>query len=336
MKSSFLTIILITLLSLTGCGDSPKPTALDKVTVQLKYLHQAQFAGLYWAIEKGYFLDENIEVSFIEGGRGIDLVTPVVKGDAQFGIASSDLILAKRVLGQPVKAIAAIYRRSAVTFVSKVDSDILRPHDMVGKKIAVYSEIDKEYEFQLRAMIKKLNIDIQKLDLAVHDTKFEDFLTGEIDVTGAYITGGAMRLKAQGVELNYIWPSDYGIDFYSDTIFVSDSLIENNSDLVKRFLRATLKGWNETIRNGEEAVEITMKYAKIKDKNLQSAMMDAQHTLIYTGEDEIGWMTDRVWQRMNTILYEQGVIDKPLTDLNSVYTMQFLLDVYNKNQQELK
>ncbi len=336
MRSSFLTIIVITLLSLTGCGDSPKPTALDKVTVQLKFLHQAQFAGLYWAVEKGYFLDENIEVTFIEGGRGVDLIAPVVKGEVQFGIASSDLILTKRVLGLPIKAIAAIYRRSAVTFISKSGSSILRPHDMVGKKVAVFSENAIEYELQLRAMMKKLNIDIQDMDLVELDRGYKEFLTGEVDVTGAYVTGGAMRLKAQGVELNYIWPSDYGIDFYSDTIFVSDSLIDGNRALIERFLRAALKGWNETIRNTEEAVEITMKYADIKDKILQSAMMDAQYPLIYTGEDEIGWMTERVWQRMNTILFEQGVIDQPLDDVNSVYTMQFLHNVYDSNQQELK
>lgn len=332
MKSFLLSIVAITILSLTGCGDSSKPAVLDKVTVQLKFTHQAQFAGLYWAVEKGFFLDENIEVTFLEGGRGVDLMKPVITGDAQFGIASSDLILAKRVLGQPVKAIAAIYRRSAVTFVSKIDSGILRPHDMVGKKIAVYSENAKEYEFQLRAMMKKLNIDIQKMDLVELDHSYDGFLNGSVDVTGAYVTGGAMRLKAQGEELNYIWPIDYGIDFYSDTIFVNDSLIESNSDLVERFLRAALKGWNETIRNSEEAVEVTMKYVKNQDKNLQAAMMDAQHPLIYTGEDEIGWMTGRVWQRMNTILYEQGVTYQALDDVKSVFTMQFLLKVYNRNQ----
>lgn len=336
MRSTFLSIIAITILCLTGCNNSPQPAVLDKVTVQLKIRHQAQFAGLYWAVEKGYFLDENIEVTFVEGGRGIDLVTTVVNGEAQFGIASSDLILTRRVLGQPVKAIAAIYRKSAAAFVSKSGSSILRPHEMVGKKIAVLSEDGKEYELQLRAMMKKLNIDIQEMNLLDLDRGYKDFLTGDIDVTGAYVTGGALRLKSQGVELNYIWPSDYGIDFYSDTIFVSDSLIENNSDLIERFLRAALKGWNETIRNAEEAVEITMKYAKNQDKTLQTAMMNAQHPLIYTGEDEIGWMTNNVWRRMNSILYEQGVIDQPLADVNSVYTMQFLQNVYNKNQQVLK
>lgn len=315
-----------------GCTAPIEQGGADKVRVQLKFKHQAQFAGLYWALEKGYYQEENLEVEFIEGGRGIDLVAPVVSGEAQFGIASSDLILARRSEGIPVTAIAAIYRRSAATYVSRKGSGIVRPHDMVGKKVAVYSKNAKEYEFQLKAMLTRLNLDISQIELVDLDHQYEKFITGEVDITGAYVTGGALRLENKGVKLNYIWPSDYGIDFYSDTLFVNDSLLENDSDLILRFLRATLKGWNGAIRNSEQAVDITIKFAAIKDKKLQTAMMDAQHPLIYTGEDHIGWMSKRVWSGMNTILFDQGVIDTPITDINSVYTMRFLNSIYGNNE----
>jgi NitT/TauT family transport system substrate-binding protein len=324
-----LLVILFFILTLVSCGDSPPNVPSDKVNVQLKYLHQAQFAGLYVALEKGYYREENLDVNLTEGGRGMDLVAPVVGGEAHFGIVSSDLILAKRAEGVPIKAIAAIYRRSATSFVSLSDSGIVRPHDMVGKKIAVISKNAREYEFQLRAMLKNLDLDIAEMDLVNLDHQYKGFIEGDIDVTGAYVTGGAMRLQAQGVGLNFIWPSDYGINFYSDTIFTSDSLIEKNSDLVIRFLRATLKGWNEAIRNTEEAVEITMQYAKIKDKELQTKMMEAQHPLIYTGEDQIGWMTEIVWSGMNKVMSEQNIIEKPLSDISTVYTMDFLEEIYS-------
>ena len=321
-------LLLFFTLILSSCGDSTKNNPADKVTVQLKFAHQAQFAGLYVAQENGYFAEENLDVTFTEGGRGMDLIDPVAEGEAQFGIASSDLILAKRAQGVKIKAIAAIYRRSAATFVTKINSGLVRPHDLLGKKVAVISENAKEYEFQLRAMLKKLNLDISDVELVDLDHEYKGFINGDVEVTGAYVTGGAMRLRAQGVGLNYIWPSDYGIDFYSDTIFVSDSLIASNSALILRFLRAALKGWNEAIRNTEEAIDITMRYAKIKDRKLQTAMMEAQHPLIYTGEDQIGWMKETVWSGMNRIMFEQGVIDQPLDDINSLYSMKFLQDIY--------
>lgn len=331
MYKIWLSPIFLFVLLLSSCGDSPQNNPADKVKVQLKYTHQAQFAGLYVAQEKGFFAEENLDVEFIEGGRGVELVTPVINGTAQFGIASSDLILAKRVEGLAIKAIAAIYRRSAVIFVAKAESGIVRPHDLVGKRVAVISNSTKEYEFQLRAMLSKLNLNIADIELVNLDYQFKGFLSGKIDATGSYTTGGAIRLKAQEENLNYIWPSDYGIDFYSDTIFVSDALIESNSNLILRFLRAALKGWNEAIRNTEEAIDITMRYAKIKDKKMQTAMMEAQQSLVYTGEDQIGWMEEKVWAGMSRIMLEQGVIDQPLDDINSLYSMKFLQEIYPDN-----
>lgn len=312
-----------------GCSDSQPPLQTDTVTVQLKYVHQAQFAGMYLAIENGYYRDEHITIEFLEGGRGIDLIAPVIEGKAQFGIAASDLILARRAENKPIKAIAAVYRRCAAAFVSLKDSNILRPEDMLGKRIAVLSKNAKEYEFQFRAMMKKLEMDISTTELVPLDHQYTEFLAGDIDVTGAYITGGAMRLKAKGKELNIIWPGDYGIHFYSDTIFTHDKTIKENPELVERFLRATIKGWEQAIGNPKEAVETTMKYAKIKDQKLQTDMMDAQYPLIHTGEDRIGWMKDEVWIGMNKVLYEEKVIPSPLADVELVYTNSFLQRIWD-------
>lgn len=327
------TIVFFLTLGLVGCNDVVPNTPLDKVTVQLKFVHQSQFAGIYMALEKGYYRDENLDVQLKEGGGGVDLVASVVSGEAQFGIASSDLILAKRTEGVQIKAIAAIYRRSAAIFVSKAGSGIKRPHDMIGKRISVFAENAREYEFQLRAMLSKLNLDISEMELLPLDYHYKKFIGGDTDVTGAYLTGGVLRLKSQGVgELNYIFPSDYGIDFYSDTIFVNDSLLEQNSDLVLRFLRATLKGWNDAIRDMEKAVDVSMRFSTTGDKDLETAMMDAQLPLIYTGYDHIGWMDEKVWSGMNKILFEQEVIAKPLDDINSVFTMELLRTIYTTDE----
>lgn len=324
MVRVFLYILASICLLICGCSSNSEMRSPDTVSVQLKYYHQAQFAGLYVAEYLGYFRDENIDVTFLEGGRGVDIITPVAAGDIDFGIASSDHILISRTQGVAIRAIAAIYRRSAAIFVAKAGSGIQRPYDMVGKRIAVYSKNAKEYEYELRAMLKKLGIDIGRTQLVDLDHQYEGFLKGDVDVTGAYVTGGALRLQAKGMELNYIWPIDYGIDFYSDTLFTSDTLIEKNPELVQRFLRAALRGWDYAIRNSEEAVDITMKYARIQDRSLQMKMMAAQHPLIYTGEDSIGWMEDRVWQGMHQILFEQGVIQAPLSDIHSAFTNEFV------------
>lgn len=96
-------------------------------------------------------------------------------------------------------------------------------------------------------------------------------------------------------------------------------------------MRATLKGWREAVGDIEAAVAATLKYARIKDESLQKAMMEAQLPLVHTGEDLIGWMTQKQWQEMIQILSEQDIISEPLPDVSKVYTMRFLETVYGES-----
>ena len=150
---------------------------------------------------------------------------------------------------------------------------------------------------------------------------------GEVDSTAIYSTGGLIRLRQAGYEVNLIWPSDYGVHLYADTLITTDQLIAENPDLVTRFLRATLRGWREAIEDPEAAVAITLRYAKEADAELQAQMMEASLPLIHTGEDQIGWMREEVWQGMHDILLEQGILAGPV-DVDKVYTMEFLQKIY--------
>lgn len=159
--------------------------------MQLKWVHQAQFAGFYMAQEKGFYQDENLDVSFLEGGRDVSSVTSVMEGKAQFCVMSPDDIFINRFQGVSIKAIAAIYRRSAVVFLSMPESGIRRPHDFVGKTIATAGEGSGVQDFfiQYSAMMNPLNIDTSPIELVPFSTDFFDFYAGKVDITPVYITG---------------------------------------------------------------------------------------------------------------------------------------------------
>jgi NitT/TauT family transport system substrate-binding protein len=92
-----------------------KPEQLpDEVTLQLKGVHQAEFAGFYLAQEKGYYARENIKVIFLEGEKDLAIVQRVVYGPADFAVIAPESLLTARSQGQPVTAIAAIYRQTVV------------------------------------------------------------------------------------------------------------------------------------------------------------------------------------------------------------------------------
>jgi NitT/TauT family transport system substrate-binding protein len=312
-----------------GCDASQPPKAPDPVTLQLKWVHQAQFAGFYVAQDKGYYAQEHLQVSFLEGGPGIDLAQPVVSGKAQFGVMTPEEILIQRSQGKPLTAIAAIYRRNAVVFAALADSGIVRPSDFIGKTVAAGNSSGgaPEFELQLQALFNRLKIDSSKVHITPYDSEYKAFSSGEIDVTPAFSTGGLIKLRQKGLKLNLIWPSEYGIQFYSDTLVTTDGFIDQHPDLVVRFLRATLKGWQDAIEDYPKAVAVTLKYARVSDPILQTAMMEAMLPLVHTGEDVIGWMKPEIWQEMATLMSHQGLLATPV-DVTSVYTLRFLKEIH--------
>jgi len=314
---------------LAGCSspdaEQSKP-AIEPVRLQLKWVHQAQFAGFYMAVENGCYEAENLSVTFIEGGSGIDQAKALISGAADFAVMAPEDILIRRGQGDAITALAAIYRRSATVLVAMADSGIIRPQDLIGKTVAAGGGDGgvRDFDLQFRAMMKKLDLDIGKVTLVDYDSQYNGFYSGAIDVTAAYMTGGVIRMLNKGYAVNLIWPGDYGINFYSDTLAATQETIALRTDMARRFVRATLKGWHMAIGDPQAAVRVTMKYARLTDENLQLAMMEALLPLVHTGEDSIGWMKKQDWRRMHRILIEQNILPRPITDLDSVYTLDFL------------
>jgi len=319
---------ILLLIAIFACEPQQAKRAPDEVKLQLKWLHLPQFAGFYMAQERGYYTQENIKVILLEGGQGINTALNVTSGKADFGVLSPEDILMKRSQGESLTAIATIYRRSAVVLVAKADSGIVRPSDFIGKTLAIKYE-QKDFDLRFYAMMKKLGLGSARLKIVNFDPDYIAFYKGEVDVTATYATTGLIKMRQRGLKLNLIWPSDYGIHFYSDTLATTDKLISEKPDLVNRFLSASLKGWREAIEEYRQAVTITMKYSQIKDPELQTTMMEAMLPLVHTGEDRIGWMKPEVWQGMYQILLEQKLLAKPF-DVTQAYSLRFLNEIYGE------
>ena len=317
-------MLFLAIFFLAACGPQEVKKPPDKVSVQLKWVHQAQSAGFYLAQERGYYANENIKVALIEGGPGIDNIEKVVTGQADFGVDAPMGILLHRSQGKPVVAIATIYRRSPVVFLSLSDSGIERPTDFLGRTVAIEGV---EGKLQFKAMMKRLGLDIGQVTMAPFQYDFSTFYSGAADITYAYITGGLIRIRQKGYKVSQIWPGDYGVHLYGDTLITSDRMTAENPDLVTRFLRETLRGWREAIEDPEAAVAVTLKYAREKDSELQTQMMEASVPLIHTGEDQIGWMKAEIWASTHQIVLEQGLLAGPV-DPDKAYTMEFLQRIY--------
>jgi NitT/TauT family transport system substrate-binding protein len=327
MKARILIIGLLITGFLNACTPETGATP-DQVTVQLKWVHQAQFAGFYAAEAQGYYADENIAVTFAPGGVGIDIFEGVSNGDVAFSIVGADSLIVERAAGSPITAIATIYRVNPFVLVAFADSGIASPHDFIGRTVSLSGGYDT---VQFQAMLTNLGIDASEINIVDYTYDDAPFLEGEIDVNNSFASGSLLALKEKigDRKLNVIWPGDYGVHFYSDTLIVNDQLLENNPDLILRFLRATLKGHRFAIENPAAAVDASMQYAEVQDRTVQTAMLNASIPMIHTGEGPIGWMQADAWSGMHDILVNQGILDSPL-DMSQVYTMEFLESVYGE------
>jgi len=229
--------LLIVLIALSACAPMATPTrALTLVTVQLRWTHQAQNAGSYAADQKGYYAAEGLVVSFLEGGTQVDLTESVLDNKAQFGVTGADALIVERAAGKPVRAIATIYRRSPLVFIALANSGITRPQDFVGKTI----HIGETAVPTLHAMMARVGIARDRYTEVYFGTDLAPLIEGRVHVWTGFLTNQPLTLEKAGYKYNLIYPDNYGVHFYGDTIFTTDDLIAQNPDLVRRFLHATL------------------------------------------------------------------------------------------------
>jgi len=309
---------------LSGCAtiSAREP---DKVTVQLSWFHSVEFAGFYAAQAQGFYGAENLDVTLLPGSPEIAPHREIAEGKVDFGVTGGDSLLIARSQGMNIKAVATIFRRSPIVLMSLAESGIKTPHDFVGKRVGIFSPaFDNANDIQLLAMLRRLNIDESEVEMVVIEEYGLGSLTsGDMDVYSGLSTEEPARTDLENVQLNLIYPQDYGVQMYANVIATRSQLIEERPELVERFIRATIKGYQYALANAEEMPELAVQYDSNLNLEYQRASMLAEVAMIDTGDVPIGTMDEIVWQNTQQILLDQKFISAPF-DLSTVYTNEFV------------
>ena len=320
--------IIVVVALLAGCGPREAEKPRDQVTVQLKWIHQAQFAGCYVAEKKGFYARENIDITLNPGGLKISptiVVADLVGAKSHFAIVGGDILLKTRPESESLVAIAVIFQRNPYIYATQKGSEIRRPQDFAKKKIMV----PVDGRTQHNALLRKLGLAEADIEYIPYKQDVRPLATGQIDAHMVYRTGLALVFEEKGLELDFIWVDDYGLRFYADTIVTTEQIIQQNPKMVENFLRATLDGWRYTIENQAEAVDITLQYDPTLTKDRQMRMMESQIPLIHTGKAPIGWMEKSVWEGMQETLDIESTSAKKV-EIDNAFTMDFLNRIYGK------
>jgi NitT/TauT family transport system substrate-binding protein len=138
-------------------------------------------------------------------------------------------------------------------------------------------------------------------------------LTGDIDVWPGYLINEVLAAKEKGFDVNIVYPSDYGIDLYADTLFTTEAMLKEKPDVVRNFVVATLKGWNTAIAVPEEAAKITLKYGDKLTYEHELAMVKASVPLLMPDNKPVGYMDQAGWSSAQQLLlaagFQKGSVD---------------------------
>lgn len=240
-----------------------QPVNPENVSIQLRWSHQFQFAGYYAAVEKGFYTEEGLNVTLLEAVPGQDRIEPVLKAHAQYGVGDAGL-LAVRAEGKPVVLLAQIFQHSPSVLMSRRDSGIFSPYELVGKKIMISA--DPISSFSVRAMLLETLGSLDRLTILPRSFDQELF-QNSVDAVAGYLSNEPFLYTKKGMAINVIDPRSYGIDFYGDNLFTTEHEVANHPERVEKILRATIKGWQYALKNEQEIIDLILaKYNPALDR----------------------------------------------------------------------
>ncbi|HEY0907252.1 MAG TPA: ABC transporter substrate-binding protein, partial [Methylophilus sp.] len=282
--------------------------ANESVRLQLKWHHQFQFAGYYAAKWQGYYQDEGLDVDIIEGHAQRPPLQSVLHGQAEYGIADSDLLLS-RLKGQPVVALAAIFQHSPYVLLSLEKNNIHLPQDLLGKRIMLSKD---QGEAQFHALLRKQQLDERQMKILPHSWRLQDLIDGKVDVLSGYAMDEPVQLQQMGYATSIISNQKYGVDFYGDVLFTTQQELAAHPERVAKFVRATKRGWAYALAHRSKMASQIAEMPGVAKRGIDESLLlkeaDMMAPYVLTNVVTLGHMDLERWRAIAASLAEQGMI----------------------------
>ena len=322
-----------------GCGDydgsgtptssAPTTAPADKVTFMTGLKHQANlpFAGAYVAQEKGFFAEENLDVTIRDVATPGDNFRFLATNEVQFTTADSQVLLERRA-GDPsidMVSVALIGQRGQQGFAVLKDSGIASPKDWAGKT-AGYKGAQVTPDFL--AILAAEGVDRSTINEVKIGFDPKILTEKQVDIFPVFISNEPDTLRILGYETTVFEAADYGAPTLGLNYVAMREYIDANPDIAQRFVRAALKGIDYADQNPAEAIQIVLKYAPTANDAHELFTLQTELAAAKTGEAEangtIGWQTKEQWQKLHDFLVQYGALTAPLDDVAAAFTNVFV------------
>jgi NitT/TauT family transport system substrate-binding protein len=318
-----------TLIALATATTLIAPMAAHAQLKEITYLLPAPgvlpaFGPWMLAQAKGYYEAEGLKVNFVTGRGGVDVAKQVGAGNAVIGGAIGDTPIIARAQGIPVKAVALIGAGSLMQLVSHEDAKIESPRELRGKTVTTIAYTDTTY-YALLGMLSKSGLTKNDLDIqAAGPAGVWQLFVSKKATAMASTPDWTVNAMEAGAKVTII-PADVYFKSMAQAILVSDETIQKDPELVRKLVRATLKGMKDIMTNPKEAAKAYVAHVTVhkgKEASIEK-MFEMYNKYVYANQKVLGLMDEARLAELQKFYVGNGVVPKEVP-VKELYTNQFV------------
>ena len=292
--------------------------AQEKIAYRLKWLINASTAGDVFALDQGLFYQQGLDVAVKAGGPERDAVRELELGYAQFGVASADQVIRALAKGASVVVLAQLFQINPLQWIYRADDfSLSQVQDLAGRAVGItYGGND---ETIMRALLATVGLDEQQVRLASVRYDYTPFLQNQVAIwpvyrntQGVYLSD---KLAAEGERVAFFDPSEHGVRFVANSVVTSKKMMDDHPQLVDRFTRALLAGWQAAMAPANESAVIRALagYDRDTSESVMRRQLAATRQMIQPAPDiPIGHIDMTAWRQTEQIMIQQRLIPGPV------------------------
>lgn len=302
--------------------------SLTPVTVRLAFIYNGHRSPYLLGQDKGFYAAEGLEVKVLEGKGVTSSMQLVASKQDTFAIVDPPSLMLGVAQGMPIRQVVQLYQVSPNAVISWPGSGINKPADLVGKTVATLQGDTTTTMFL--AMLAKNKVDSRQVKLVASDggTRNQTFLSKRAEVITGFINDSLIGLGATaGTNLSYFPYSDFGVDTMGDGVAAHADTIRSSPNIVRGFVRATIRAYRYALQNPEESIASLAKAAPNIKPDVEVAKLKATARLLESADTKangIGYSSKEKWAATQTMMLQFGGLTKAADDVSVYYTNDFV------------
>jgi len=321
-------LLFVAVASACSSGSSDDESTVD-VVFMAGFRAQANlpFVAAYVAKDQGYFSDERLNVTIRHSSGQNEHLKLLLEDEVQFTTGTASQVLRQRAEEVPVTAVALFGQRGDQGFVARAESGIKTPADFAGRSVGFKAGV---VPAELHALLKTAGLTVDDVELRAVGFDPRVFIENAVDIYPVFLGNEPDTIRRAGVDINVIYPHEFGVPTLGLTYLVTEEMLADRSDVVERYLRATLRAvaWIED--HVDEAVDITLTYAPGADPEHQRFLLSTDIDNA-ARNDGVGRGTPDQWSTLNDVLIEFEVLEEKV-DIGGAFDGSIVDSLYEDSE----